>query len=285
MASPALQGVGDLTGANAIPFDDEGHTYHFGCRAGDVSNAVLLVSDYHLAKRFADHFETTRFLRHSNRGYDTYTGTYKGTELSIVGFGIGFAMIDFLIRELRAVTDGPLTFIHIGTASSPANLPLGTAVIVRDAVAYQPDFANWSGPCPHQIFANPVPSASAVVAAIEAGLRFIQVPHVFGRAASTNSFATGLAALPAPAGIDFKNGALLQRLTDACGEIATLEMDIYPLLWMSRRATGEEIWSGSVSLVGSNFKGEVLPDADIESRLVEIAKVMLAQLAALKGAR
>jgi uridine phosphorylase len=196
-------------------------------------------------------------------------------------------MIDFLIRELREIVDGPLTFIQIGTAASPINLPLGTAVIVQDAVAYQPDFDNFTpdNPFTYQIFANPVQAASAVVAAIEAGLRFIRVPDEVGRVASTPSFTAGIAAYPAPDGINFKTDQVLEKITDVCGPIASLEMDTYPLLWMSRRATGLPIWSGCVSLVGSDLKGNVLPADEIEKRLEDIARVMLAQLAALQSAR
>jgi uridine phosphorylase len=268
--------------SNAIPFDNAGGTYYLGCRAGEVSSAVLLVSDYHLAERFAASFDTITFQHRSIRGYDTYTGTCKGELVSVVAFGLGFATIDFLIRELRAITEEPLTFIHVGVCASPADLAVGTAVIIRDAVAYQADFDNWDAPCPYQIFAKPVPAGSVVIAAIEAGLRFIQAPHAFGRAASSTSSAAEIAA---PAALDFKTGGLLQRLTSVAGPIATLDMDTYPVLWTSRRAAGEAIWSGSVSLVRSNRQLEVLPEAEIEARLVDIAKVMLAQLAALKAVR
>jgi uridine phosphorylase len=287
MTTATVQSVGITAGVNSIPLGDDGRAYHFGCRKGEVSNAILLVSDYALAQRFSANFDTLEFSWVSNRGYTTYTGTYKGARLSIVAFGIGFAMVDFLLHEVRAVVDGPLTFIQIGTAASPSNLPLGTAVIVRDAVAYEADFDNFTAEnsCPYRIFAKPVSAASAVVAAIEAGLRFIQVPFEIGRVASGSSFTAGIAAYPPPEGFDYKTGELLQRIVEKCGEIASLEMDTYPLLWMSARATREPIWSGAVSLVGSNLKGDVLPPEEILKRLDAVGTVMLAQLAALQGAR
>jgi len=279
------QGVGSLSGANSIPLDADGRAYHFGCRAGEVSNAVLLLADYVLAEEISKTFDKLEFKRVSNRGYTTYTGTYKGARLSIIAVGIGFCMMDFLLHELRRVVTGPLTFIQIGTAPSPINLPLGTAVVVRDAVAYVPDYENFESPSPYKIYATPVKSANPVVAAVEAGLRVLQIPYEFGRVASSPSFIGSISAHSDKTGLDLKTDGLLERVTAQCGPIASLEMDTYPLLWMSLRATGDAIWSGAVSVVGSNLKGEVWPEEQIKERVVAIGAVMLAQLAALQSAR
>jgi hypothetical protein len=128
-----------------------------------------------------------------------------------------------------------------------------------------------------------VPAASAIVAAVEAGLRVLHIPYEFGRVASSPSFTAGVAVLPL--GFDFKADGLLETLLQTCGPIASLEMDTYPLLWMSLKATGQEIWSGSVSVVGSNMKGEIWPDEKTAKRVIEIGKVMLSQLAAFHNAR
>jgi len=62
----------------------------------------------------------------------TCTGNYKGQRVSIVGTGMGIAMIDFSIREIRHLF-GPkekLFMIRLGTCGSPQhNIGLGTVVV------------------------------------------------------------------------------------------------------------------------------------------------------------
>ncbi|KAI9138140.1 nucleoside phosphorylase domain-containing protein [Paraphysoderma sedebokerense] len=65
------------------------------------------------------------FIRTSKRGFTTITGRYKGVPVSIVAIGMGPSMMDFFIREIRAVVDGPLVIIRFGTCGS----------IRKDAVA------------------------------------------------------------------------------------------------------------------------------------------------------
>jgi uridine phosphorylase len=280
-----LKCAASATGINGMRVDDEGRTYSIGYRPGEVSDAVLLLSDYELAEAIAGFFDELKFKRASNCGYTTYTGVYKGACLSIVAFGIGSAVTDLLLHELRSAVTGPLTLLQIGTAPTPMNLPLGTAIVVTDAVVYQLEFDNFlkCAASPYRIFAKPVRAASAVVAAAEAGLRVLQLPYEFGRVASSSSFTAGIAA--PPMGFDFNAEGLLYRIIQACGPISSFEMDTFSLLWMSLAATGDEIWAGAISVIGSNLRGDVWPAEKIRDRMLVIGKMMLAQLAALQNAR
>jgi uridine phosphorylase len=284
--------VGTCSGANAIPVDDGGRTYHLAAKEGEVANQILLVSDYHIAKTLAErHLTKIDYTIISCRGYHTYTGTYKTGQISIIAFGIGFCMIDFLLREARRITTGPLTIIHLGTGATASSAPLGTAIIAEDAIAYGLDFDYFppENPLPYQIFVKPAPATPAVKVAIEAGLRFLQYPYVIGRFASTESFVAGIAApTPASGGLgvfNFKADGLLAALTEKAGEIASLEMDTFPLLWLSTKAVAGDVWAGSVSVAGSNLKGEYLKDEDVLERILKIGPVLLSQLEALRAAR
>mgnify|MGYP001106360464 CR=1 FL=1 len=48
-----IQHVGSCTGGNTIPLDDEGRTYHFGCKEGEVANNILICSCYKLAEEIS----------------------------------------------------------------------------------------------------------------------------------------------------------------------------------------------------------------------------------------
>lgn len=282
-----IQHVGSCTGGNTIPLDDEGRTYHFGCKEGEVANNILICSCYKLAEEISKLFDNQAelFKRESNRGYITYTGLYKGKRISLVAFGIGFAMIDFLVRELRRITNGPLTFIELGSAPTGSNIPLGTPVVATDAIAYQLDFDNFTpdNASPYTIYKKPVPAAQNVVSAIENGLKAAKIEYVNGRIASDPSFCAGICApTPQSGGLgsfNFRTQGFLERLENECGKIASFEMDAYPLLWTSLKATEpHSINSAVVSVIGSDLNGRVLPEEQIHNTLLNVAPILMEQL-------
>lgn len=288
-----IEHVGSCKGGNTIPLDDEGRTYHFGCKEGEVANYILICSCYRLAEEISKNFEEKGkdlFKRESNRGYITYTGHIKGKRVSVVGFGIGFAMIDFLVRELRRITKGPLTFIELGSAPTGSNVALGTAVVATDAIAYELDFDNFTpdNKSPYTIYKKPVPADPAVVKAIENGLAGAKIDYTNGRIASNPSFCAGICApTPQSGGLgafNFRTDGLLERLEKECGKIASFEMDAYILLWTSLQATEKHsIRSAVVSVVGADLNGKVLPEEEIHKKQLSIAPVLLEQLANLQA--
>ncbi len=113
-----------------------------------MANRIITVGDLGRAKTIAETFldkpSTNEgsdsknkfipkiFFHLSSRGFATYTGTYKGTPVTIMGTGMGYSMIDFSIRENAAIIDGPIVMIRIGTCGSiDESLDVGD-VIVHD---------------------------------------------------------------------------------------------------------------------------------------------------------
>jgi uridine phosphorylase len=75
------------------------------------------------------------YHRASTRGFLYYTGHKNGVPISIVATGMGFPMMDFAVRELRAVVDGPLVIVRLGSCGSPSpQCPVGTTVAASRAV-------------------------------------------------------------------------------------------------------------------------------------------------------
>ena len=285
-----LEHVGSCKGGNTIPLDGEGRPYHFGCCAKEIANEFLITSCYSLAEEIAKLFEEGDkvFVFRSNRGYTTYTGTYKGKRLSVCAFGIGFAMIDFLVREVRAITSGKLTFIQLGAAPTPAKLELGTAVNVRDAVAYELDFNEFTkdNKCPYKFFKKPVNCDDAVFQVLNEGLKNAGIKQAEGRVASNPSFSSGVNAPLFKSGgtgaFDFKTEGLVEKVIQEEGPIATFEMDTYPLYWIAGREVNHNIRTGCVSVVSSDLEGNVLPADELRKRQVEVAKVILEELGKLQ---
>jgi len=52
------------------------------------------------------------FALHSERGFLTITGTYKGVPVSIVSIGMGFPNMDFFVRECRELLEGEMIVIR-----------------------------------------------------------------------------------------------------------------------------------------------------------------------------
>ena len=284
--------VGSCTGGNTIPLDDEGRCYHLGCKSGEVSNQVLICSCYKLAEQISLLFDKSQpvFKRESNRGYHTYTGIYNGKRVSIIAFGIGFAMVDFLIRELRRIIEGPLTFIQLGAAPAGKGVELGTAVISSDAVAYEIDFDNFTpdNSSPYRIFKNPVKADEKINELLENGLKKANIKFVKGRICSSPSYCAGICAGSVQSGamgsFDFRTNGLLERVEKECGNITSFEMDSYILLWTSLRAVSNNpIRSSVVSIAGADLDGHVLSDEELNKKLLAVAPVILEQLGNLQA--
>lgn len=119
-----------------FPMSEDGRTYHLQVKKGEVTNRIILVGDLGRAKKFSQYLDsdTELIVVNSSRGFLTFTGKFKGIFVSIIGTGMGTAMIDFTIREVRAVVDGPMYFIRIGTCGTPQdNISLGDVVIQSSA--------------------------------------------------------------------------------------------------------------------------------------------------------
>ena len=56
----------------------------------------------------------------SSRGFTTITGTYNNIPVSIVAIGMGPSMMDFFVRETRAVVKGPIAIVRFGTCGGLA---------------------------------------------------------------------------------------------------------------------------------------------------------------------
>src|SRR5258708_34195425 len=52
------------------------------------------------------------FALHSERGFLTLTGTYKGVPVSIVSIGMGFPNMDFFVRECRELLEAEMVVIR-----------------------------------------------------------------------------------------------------------------------------------------------------------------------------
>ncbi|CAD6887805.1 unnamed protein product [Tilletia controversa] len=125
-----------LTDAN-FPRDAEGHTYHVATKLGQVANRIITVGDHVRARRIAELFDGGKaiFEKSSQRLFLTLTGTYKGTPITVVAIGMGFSAVDFFLRECRAVVQGEMIVVRLGSCGSiDESLRIGTVVVPFQSV-------------------------------------------------------------------------------------------------------------------------------------------------------
>ncbi|CAO3600549.1 unnamed protein product [Absidia cylindrospora] len=120
-----------VTNAN-FPQDAEGHVYHISVKRGQVANCILTVGDHHRARAIAKLLDRIDFERSSQRGFLTITGRYKGVPVSIMAIGMGNCMMDFFVRESRAVVDGDIAIIRFGSCGSlTERAPPGSVIVPK----------------------------------------------------------------------------------------------------------------------------------------------------------
>eukprot|EP01121_Diplochlamys_sp_Union-15-3_P005517 TRINITY_DN1585_c0_g1_i4.p1 TRINITY_DN1585_c0_g1~~TRINITY_DN1585_c0_g1_i4.p1 ORF type:complete len:302 (-),score=60.58 TRINITY_DN1585_c0_g1_i4:59-964(-) len=128
--------VEDIVDTN-IPKDPDGRMYHIAAKEGEVSNRILTVGDPRRAEIIASSLDNPQqtFKLVSKRGFTIYTGMKNGVPVSIIATGMGLAMMDFLLRECSAITNGTLLIIRYGTCGSiNSKIGVGSLALAKQSV-------------------------------------------------------------------------------------------------------------------------------------------------------
>ncbi|KAL8286798.1 hypothetical protein RQP46_004326 [Phenoliferia psychrophenolica] len=132
-----------ITDAN-FPLTADGRVYHVSIKAGEVANRIITAGDANRVRRFATFLDPVPqpFELSSDR----------------------FPMVDFLVREVRAVTEGDLAIIRFGSCGSlDPTLPVGSLGVPKRAMTIMTNYDHWHAgegevkPAPY-IFSKPIPS-------------------------------------------------------------------------------------------------------------------------------
>ena len=73
---------------------------HIGAKKGDIAETILLPGDPLRARFVAEHFLENAFCYNEVRGMYGYTGTYRGTRISVQGSGMGMPSLSIYVNEL-----------------------------------------------------------------------------------------------------------------------------------------------------------------------------------------
>lgn len=141
-----------MSNAN-FPKDSENRVHHLGIKEGELANYIVTVGDVSRAfviAKFLDNCNevslTPNFKNEhvsvitSKRNFTTVTGKYRGKAVSIVAIGMGMPMMDFFVREARAVVSGPMFIIRFGSCGAIGKASVGDVIVAEDSVACRRDF-------------------------------------------------------------------------------------------------------------------------------------------------
>lgn len=131
------------------PRGHDSRLYHIGLRPGEVAPLILLVGDPARAQRVAE----THFDSHggpiAEREYVTYTGTYHGRPMSVMGTGMGAANTEIAVIELCQLFEDPTQIAMVRAGSCGALRPeigLGDLIITHGAYRLEETTLAFVGP-------------------------------------------------------------------------------------------------------------------------------------------
>ena len=108
-------------------------TPHIGAQQGEIAEKVIMAGDPLRAKFMAERFLENPVQYNSVRGMLGYTGTYKGTRISVQGHGMGMPSIGIYSYELYNFY-GVKSIIRTGSAGAyHPDLQLGDVMIAIGA--------------------------------------------------------------------------------------------------------------------------------------------------------
>lgn len=163
------------------PVDPEGRAYHIGLCRGEVAPSIVLVGDPARAQRCADRFDELKG-HWSHREYQTWTGSYRGTEVSVMATGIGSDNTEIAIVELSSLIE-KATIIRAGTCGGlQPELNLGDLVISWGAVRLENTSLAYVPP------GYPATSHPDVLLALRAEASEAAHPHHVGMTATASGF-------------------------------------------------------------------------------------------------
>ncbi|KAE8880549.1 hypothetical protein PF005_g24707 [Phytophthora fragariae] len=263
---------------NLMPTHSDGTVLHLGVKAGQVANRVVSVGSISRAKLLAQLLDDAKFdTFESPRGFTTFTGKKKGVQVSIIATGMGVPNMDFVVRETRAVVEGPMIIIRFGTCGTvreevtPGSVVVsgkGSVMMTRNPNAFFPDVVGEDCYRVSRVMPASLALSKALVASMESKLGGLRTEPavaassdrdrlgVFdGLNATACSFYSSQGRLDSA--FDDRNEHLVEDLTKTQPDLHTVEMETFHLLDLAQRSRGSIQATAAVLVVANRITGQV----------------------------
>ncbi|KAG6962610.1 hypothetical protein JG687_00007051 [Phytophthora cactorum] len=278
---------------NAMPTQSDGTVLHLGVKAGQVANRVVSVGSLGRAKLLAQLLDDGQFETiESARGFTTFTGEMKGVQVSIVATGMGVPNMDFVVRETRAIVEGPMIIIRKEIA--PGSVVVsgnGSVMITRNPDAFFPDATGEEYYRVSRVMPSSPALSKALVAAMNDKLGALRAEPIIaasidrdalsvfdGLNATACSFYSSQGRLD-PA-FDDRNEQLVENLTKTHQDLYTVEMETFHLLDLAQRSRGSIQATAAVLVVANRISGQVVASDVLKRQESFWGQVILETIAA-----
>ena len=237
-----------------FPLDEEDRTFHLGARKGEISNRILSVGDASRAELLSQAFlrpfpnGDPVFNMVSSRGFSVTTGVVgeSNTEVSIVTTLMGLANMDFVVREARAVIEGPMAIVRLGTCGALQPGTLGKILVPAEGcvlVHRNPDSfnqpANGSKTKPYLITSPVYPHAdlcNRLITELQRTLPAGPDGIKCGINCTTDSFYSSQGRTGSA--FDDRNEDLMERVMEEIPNAVSFEMETFQLLHLASCSKG-----------------------------------------------
>jgi len=116
---------------------------------GEVASRIIIVGDPNRAKMLSGMLDGGKaiYTHESARGFVTYTGRFEGLPFTVMAIGMGMSMADFMVRETRHITKGPLGIIRLGTCGTPrSDVQIGALAVAKKSCAVTTNYDAFISP-------------------------------------------------------------------------------------------------------------------------------------------
>lgn len=215
-------------------FDEDGRIQPLNCRRGELANRIITVGDPNRAHKLMGYFDKDSevIVRQSNMIFVVYTGKYHGVPISVVGTGMGFAMVDLLLVQARAIIDGPIYIIRFGTCGSlHADVPVGCYALTNEAYCVRQSYENTD--FPFEVTQKPIPLDRGLMDLLysEFSTRLPQYRTVIGPGFSADTFYGSQGRQDSS--FDNRNESVISRILELQPEALNFEMETYVLAFLA----------------------------------------------------
>jgi len=192
--------------------------------------------------------DSISLTRESNRGFTVYTGLYGGVPVSVVAIGMGLSMMDFFVREGRAVVDGPMYIIRLGTCGTPRkDIDVGSMAVANQSICIRASFDNSDSP---YYISAPIDGDPHIRAELIAALK-VHLPEKYKPVEaldiSTDSFYSSQGRIDP--NFDDRNDKLLDDITKKYPSTGSIQMETFQLFHLASICKSKNIFAGACAIV------------------------------------
>lgn len=143
--------------SSELIINDDGSIFHLHLKPEQLAEKVILVGDPARVKMIARYFDSVE-CEVSNREFNTVTGLYRGTRMSVLSTGIGIGNIDICVTELDALANidfqtrkvkdqlRRLTLLRLGTSGAlQADIKVGDVIFAKTSLGFDGLLSYYAG--------------------------------------------------------------------------------------------------------------------------------------------